>query len=286
MPIYDQSYQHWNGHFRQPRWSSWWVIASMEFCLLLQRKFVRLVVWVPPLLYFLVHGVQIYVANRIPEARVFWRIDPAFFKQFLLRGPALPGLFICLIAIFSGAGLIANDLRYNALQLYLSKPISWWDYLLGKITVMLMWLGLITVVPGLLLLSEHLLLADSIIFLKKNYGLLLTIPLFSLLIILPTSLLILALSSLTTNSRYAAVGFAALLVGTPVLAEVLSFVTRKEAFHLLSIWANYDLLGSYLFGLSPPYSYPWYLALLICLGIMGSSLWVLQKRIRAVQIVQ
>ena len=149
-----------------------------------------------------------------------------------------------------------------------------------------MWLGLITVVPGLLLLSEHLLLADSIIFLKKNYGLLLAIPLFSLLIILPTSLLILALSSLTTNSRYAAVGFAALLVGTPVLSEVLSFVTRKEAFHLLSIWANYDLLGSYLFDLSPPYSYPWYLALLICLGIMVSSLWVLQKRIRAVQIVQ
>ena len=131
MPVYEQKYQRWQGHFRRTSWSNWWTIAWMEFQLLLQRKFVRLIVSIPPLLYFLVHSVQIYVANRIPQAGIVWRIDASFFKNFLLRNSALPGLFICLIAIFSGTRLIANDLRHNTLPFYLSKPIGCWDYLIG-----------------------------------------------------------------------------------------------------------------------------------------------------------
>ncbi len=286
MPVYEQKYQRWQGHFRRTSWSNWWTIAWMEFQLLLQRKFVRLIVSIPPLLYFLVHSVQIYVANRIPQAGIVWRIDASFFKNFLLRNSALPGLFICLIGIFSGTRLIANDLRHNTLPFYLSKPIGCWDYLIGKVLVMLMWLGLITILPSLLLLCEHLLLSNSVLFLKKNYGLLFAIPLFSILIILPISLLTLALSSLTTNSRYASIGFASIVIGTPILAEILSKITRKDSFLMLSIWANFDLLGQHLFGLNVDYSYPWYMALLICFGLISISLWVLQKRIRAVQVIQ
>ena len=106
------------------------------------------------------------------------------------------------------------------------------------------------------------------------------------MIILPISLLTLALSSLTTNSRYASIGFASIVIGTPILAEILSKITRKDSFLMLSIWANFDLLGQHLFGLNVDYSYPWYMALLICFGLISISLWVLQNRIRAVQVIQ
>ena len=286
MPIYEQIYKKWEGKLYRTSWSIWWTIARMEFRILLQRKFVRLIVLIPPLLYFVVHSVQIYATNRIPQAGIVWRIDASFFKNFLLRNAAVPGLFICLIGIFSGSGLIANDLRYNTLPLYLSKPINWWDYLIGKIMVMLAWLGLITIIPSFLLLCEHLLLSDGISFLKSNSRLLSAIPLFSILIILPISLLNLALSSLTTNHRYAAIGFASIVIGTPVLAEIISHITRREAFRMLSIWANFDLLGHHLFGLSHDYKYPWYFALLICGSLMGGSLWILQNQIRAIKSIQ
>jgi len=286
VPIYDQTYKKWEGNLYRASWSTWWTIARMEFRVLLQRKFIRLIVSIPPLLYFLVHSVQIYAANRIPQAGIVWRIDASFFKNFLLRNAVLPGLFICLVGIFSGSSLIANDLRYNTLSLYLSKPINWWDYLIGKIMVMLAWLGLITIIPSFLLLCEHLLLSDGISFLKNNSRLLYAIPLFSMLIILPVSLLNLALSSLTTNHRYASIGFASIVIGTPVLAEIIAQITRHEAFRMLSIWSNFDLLGHHLFGLNHNYKYPWYIALLICGGLVVGSLWILQNQIRAVKSIQ
>ncbi len=40
--------------------------------------------------------------------------------------------FLFLITLFVGSGAIASDLRANALQVYLSRPITKGDYLLGK----------------------------------------------------------------------------------------------------------------------------------------------------------
>ena len=79
-------------------------------------------------------------------------------------------MLIALIAIFGGSGLIATDLKNNALSLYLSKPLSWIDYLIGKFAVIGILLGSLTVVPGLLLFLEQALLADGS-FLKENYWL-------------------------------------------------------------------------------------------------------------------
>ena len=112
MPIHDQSYRHWKGQLKPYTYTRWWVITKAELKLLSQRKFVRLIVAIPPVIYFLVHGVLIYVVNQIPHAKFSWLVDARFFNQFLLRIEPVPsGLFIGLIGIFGGAGLIANDLK-------------------------------------------------------------------------------------------------------------------------------------------------------------------------------
>ena len=188
-----------------------------------------------------------------------FEVNPEFFQRFLFRSPnsgPLSALLIALIAIFGGSGLIATDLKNNALSLYLSKPISWIDYLIGKFAVIGILLGCLMLVPGLLLFLEHLLLTDTD-FLQENYWIPLSIITYSVVITLSAGLLMLLFSSLTSNPRYATIGFCAVWFGLPVIYEVLRVITRTSRMASISIWANYDILGSALFNASHSHVVHW-----------------------------
>ena len=51
------------------------------------------------------------------------------------------------ITVYVGSGLIANDRRANALQIYLSKPLTRTEYVLGKLAVLMTFLLLVTWIP-------------------------------------------------------------------------------------------------------------------------------------------
>ena len=224
----------------------------------------------------------------MPGADFPFDIDNEFFQNFLFRNPGTgpPSSFlIALIAIFGGSGLIATDLKNNALSLYLSKPISWVDYLIGKFAVIGILIGCLTLVPGLLLFLEHVLLTDTP-FLKENYWIPLSIVAYSVLITLSSSLLMLLFSSLTSNPRYAIIGFCAVWFGSPVIYEILKAITRTSKMALVSIWANYDILGTLLFAGSHDYAVHWAWALLVQIILITLCLLVLHRRIRAVEIVK
>lgn len=286
MPIHTQNYRHWEGTLKTHSHMRWWIIAKAELKLLAQRKFVRLIVAIPPLIYIFVHAILIYIVNQVPGVEFSFRVDSDFFQKFLFRITPIPSTFlVALIAIFGGSGLIANDLKNKALSLYLSKPISWIDYLIGKFAVIGILLGCLTLIPGLLLFLEHLLLTGTS-FLKENYWIPFSIIAYSVIIIFSTSLLILLFSSLTTNSRYATIGFCAVWFGSPVIYEVLRTITRTSKMALVSIWANYDILGTIMFGGSQDYSVHWIWAFLTLFALIAICLFVLRRRIRAVEIVK
>lgn len=286
MPIHTQDYRHWHGTLKPRNYTRWWVITKAELKLLAQRKIIRLIVAIPPLIYVFVHATLIYLINQVPQATLWFNIDPEFFQNFLFRVLPIPTTsLIALIAIFGGSGLIANDLKNNSLSLYLSKPISWVDYLLGKFAVVGILLACLTLIPGLLLFLEHLLLTDTSFF-KENYWLPLSIIAYSGIIILSTSLLMLLFSSLTSNPRYATIGFCAVWFGIPVIYEVLKEITRTSKVAVVSLWANYDLLGTVLFGNPPNYAVHWFWALLTLVALVVLCLFVLRYRIRAVEIVK
>ena len=287
MPIHDLSYRHWDGHLKPYTSLRWWVITKAGLKHLAQRKFVRLIVAIPPAIYILAHGVWIYAADRIPQVRISWPIDSRFFKDFILRIEPIPsGLLIGLLCVFGGASLIADDLKHNALQLYFSKPITWVDYLLGKLGVMVILLSSMTLLPAMILFIEHLLLVEDLTFIRENYWIIGSIFLYSLVVIIPSSLLIVTLSSLTSNTRYAAIGLGAILIGTPLVYQIIRQTTHSSEMAMISIWANYDILGSKLFGLRPGYASHWFWSLLTLVGMISLCLWVLRYRIKAVQIVK
>ena len=286
MPIHTQDYRHWEGTLNPRPYTRWWIITKAELKLLAQRKIVRLIVAIPPAIYILAHAILIYILNQVPGAEFSFDIDNEFFQKFLFRIIPVPSSFlIALLAIFGGSGLIATDLKNNALSLYLSKPISWIDYLIGKFAAIGILLGCLTLVPGLLLFLEHVLLTDTA-FLKENYWIPLSIIVYSVIIMISSSLLMLLFSSLTSNPRYAIIGFCAVWFGSPVIYEILKAITRTSKMALVSLWAHYDILGTVLFAGSHDYAVHWGWALLVQIALIAICLFVLHRRIRAVEIVK
>lgn len=287
MPIHTQDYRHWEGTFIRSNYRRWWVIAKAELKLLTKRKIVRLIVAIPPIVYVLTYGILIYVNNILTDRlSSFIVIDSGFFQKFLFSITPFPTAFlIALVVIFGGSGLISNDLKHNTLSLYLSKPISWMDYLIGKFIVIGVLLVCMTLIPGLLLFLEHVLLTDTP-FLKENYWVPFSIILYSAIIIVTTSLLMLLFSSLTKNFRYSIIGFCSVWFGLPVIHAILSEILSSSKVALVSIWANLDRLGMALFGMESGYDIHWFWTIIILLALSSFCIFVLRQRIRAVEIVK
>ena len=123
-----------------------WPITREALRLILaKRAFIGLLVaaWIP----FVVRVVQIYVVTRFPEAGRVLPVDGRLFGEFLNQQIG----FTLLLSIFGGAGLIANDLRTGAILVYLSRPLTRRDYVLGKLGVLLALNLSVTLLPGLVL---------------------------------------------------------------------------------------------------------------------------------------
>jgi len=274
MPIHDQGYRHWEGTLKSHTFR-WWVIAREELRIILRRKLFLLFIMAPAIIHFLGRGVYVYLVNVV-NIRGLAQVNAKFFHDFL----SMQTFFILLICVFGGSGLIAKDLKNNALQMYFSKPLKRVDYLVGKLVTIMILLTFVTLILAILLFLETLLLSKTAEFISQYYWVLGSIFLYSLVLTLPTGLLILTLSSLTKNNRYAAISFAAIVIFTPMVFEVLKNIFRTSKIAPISFWANLLLLGNKLFGLTPAYSSHWGWSMLIFLGIIGFCLWTLNRRVK------
>ena len=119
---------------------------------------------------------QIYFTANFPQVAMFAPTAETF-RDFLKA----QDFFVFVMTVYIGAGLIANDRRANALQIYLSKPLLRSEYIAGKAAVLFFFLMLITWVPGILLLIVQVMFAGNFDFLKKNLFLFPAITVASLL---------------------------------------------------------------------------------------------------------
>jgi len=279
MPIYDLSYRQWSGV-----WTSypyrWWVITRQGINIL-GRKRRFLVLMILSALPFLVRCVMLYlstVLGRIP----LLTINAKFFEDFLSQQM----FFVFIIAIYAGAGLIANDLKANALQIYFSKPITRRDYVMGKLGVLFFFLALPTLVPGMLLFFLAVLFKSDASFLEQNYWVPASVLGYSLLIIATYSVVMLAVSSLSKSSRFAGIVFAALFFFSRIFYQILSVVLRSTRVAWVSLGNNLTQIGDYLFQVSPQYQSPLWLSAMVLGLLMLGSVWLLHHRVQAVEVVK
>ena len=105
-----------------------------------------------------------YGAARLPQAASLLGPSAQVFRDFLDS----QHFFVFLIAVYVGSGLIAQDRKANALQIYLSKPLTRLDYIAGKMTILVTFLLLVTWVPAMLLLLGQILIAGNLDFAKPT----------------------------------------------------------------------------------------------------------------------
>src|SRR6266849_1232919 len=133
--------------------------------------------------------------------RTFLAPSAEMFRQFLEQQE----IFVFFVTVYVGAGLIANDRRANALQIYLSKPLTRAEYVFGKLAILMTFLLLITWLPAIVLLIVQIAFAGNFTFFRTNAFLFPAITVFSVLEVTVISVVILALSSLSNSARYVAI---------------------------------------------------------------------------------
>ena len=279
MPIHDQGYRRYGGD-RVPNGRAWLVIAAAGIrTFITRRAFLGLLLlsWIQ----FFGRVGQIYLSANLPQVPALVAVTAETFREFL----EAQGLFVFLITVYVGSGLIANDRRANALQIYLSKPLGRAEYVAGKFAVLMTFLLLVTWVPGLLLLIIQALFAGNFTFLVDNVYLFPAITLVSFIESATAAASMLALSSLSNSSRYVGILYTALLFFSQALFNVLRFVTGGSTIAWVSFQANLDQVGRAIFRQPLQYETPWLVSLLIVAGVIGVSGLVLERRVRGVEIV-
>ena len=277
MPIHDQGYRRYGGG--KARGRGWTVIATAGIRTVLAKKSfigLMLMAWFP----FIVRAVQIYAAANVPQAS-FLKPTPETFRQFLDQQQ----IFVFFVTVYIGAGLIANDRRANALQIYLSKPLTRGEYIFGKLAVLMTFLLLVTWVPGIVLLIVQMAFAGNFTFLRENFYLFPAITLFSFIMVTMVAASMLALSSLSNSSRYVGILYAAVIFFTQAIYGVVYAVTRSTSMSWLSFSANLAQVGDIIFRLPPKYDTPWIVSLVAIIAVIVISGLVLERRVRGVEVI-
>lgn len=279
MPIHDQGYRRYGGA-RDAVGRAWQVILRAGVRSVLgQRRFMALLLlaWAP----FVVRAVQIYIASNFPQAAILAPRAETF-REFLDQ----QGIFVFFVTIYVGAGLIANDRRANALQLYLSKPLTRAEYVAGKLSILFLFLVFVTWAPAMGLLLVEVLFAGSFAFVRQHLFLLPAITLFSLLQVLLASMTMLALSSMSKSSRFVGIMYAGLMFFTSALFNAVRGITRQSSLAWLSPGAALEQIGDVIFRLPPRYDLPPPIAVLTVVVLIGLSAFVLERQVRGVEVVK
>jgi ABC-2 type transport system permease protein len=278
MPIHDQGYRRYGGTRARPG-RAWAVIATTGIrTRIRQRAFVGLLLlsWLP----FVVRTAQLYAAANLPQA-AFLAPTPEMFRQFLEQ----QGLFVFFLTVYGGAGLIAHDRRANALQIYLSKPVTRAEYVFGKLAILMTWLLLITWLPAILLLVVQIAFAGNMEFFLRNIYLFPAITLFAFLQMVTVSMAMLALSSLSSSSRYVGILYAALLFFSEALFGVLRLVAGDTRLSWISVPFDLNQVGDAVFRLPLRYDTPWPLSLAVLVLLVVASWFVLERRVRGIEVI-
>ena len=289
MSIREKGYYHWYGEFLERR-RPWWPIARLGIRMTFKRKFFKFAFsfsFLPAFVFL----AGIYLSERLQDFRGIIRKEavpikvlPGFFLQYLTADFLL--FMIVIILVFCAAGLVADDLRHNALQLYFARPLAKRDYFLGKAAVVFFFVLLLTLVPGLLLVVFKLIFSGSFGLLRDHPALPLAILVYSGLTALFFASYSLLLSSLSRNRRTASLLIFGVYFFSDMLHGILNGIFRSPYMGLISLKTNLKLAASSLFGVKPPLDVPRVYSFLILAAVVVLSVWVMNRKIREVTVIK
>jgi ABC-2 type transport system permease protein len=159
------------------------------------------------------------VENPFPFRSALWTLAYSYFFWFEM-------FCIMLLVLLTGPNLISRDLRFNALPLYLSRPLTRLDYFIGKLGVIGTLVAALAILPALAAYLLGVCFSLDLTVVRDTWRLLPAILLFGLLIVVSAGTLMLALSSLSRRSLYVGIAWAGLWLIGWTLATVLDGIQQ------------------------------------------------------------
>lgn len=147
MAVYKRTYRGYSGPLTNPMWR-FLVLQRYAFKSVFRSRFL-LIGYVGCFFGPLIAMCMLYLNQNasvlalVGQKPGFLKIDANWFLNFL----SVQGLLAGLLTAFVGPGLVAPDLANGALPLYLSRPFSRSEYILGKGMVLGSLIASITLLP-------------------------------------------------------------------------------------------------------------------------------------------
>lgn len=303
MAVYKRTYKNYAGRLTEQFWR-FTVLPRYSLRTAFESRILTAfytVCFIPHVLAFaLIYArnnetLMALAALNAPGLASLLNIDGQFFYYLF----AVETFLSFFVVTFIGPGLISPDVVNNAIPLYLSRPFSRKEYVLGKIAVLFTLTSLITWVPGLLLVGIQANFR-GLSWLWDNVRLPIGIVIGSVFWILTISLIALAVSAWTRSKPIAtavlfgvyfiATGFGQVANGilrlNPRWGDLMSLPVAMRI-----VW-NWLLLNESVFVVpqGPRRVYieglPSWSGLVAMLIFCAICLFLLTKKIRAVEVVR
>lgn len=304
MSVYEHTYKQYEGPLT-PEWSRFLVIPRHAYRDVFRSK-LFIAFFCACFVYPLVAAILIYLHHNVNALGVLkidvmqlLPINSSFFETFVI----VQGTFAFFLTMLVGPPLVSRDLSNNALPLYLCRPISRAEYVVGKMSVVLILLSCITWIPGLLLflLQSYL---EGAGWLGHNLRIAFGIFVGSVVWMLILALLSQAISAWVKWRMAASAALLGLFFIPSVFAEVINSLFLTKLGNLISlprvmgyIWSG--LFGSFSRGvetmtqhrggrfirrefMEPPLWTAWFMVALLC----GICLLLLIRKVRAYEVVK
>jgi ABC-type transport system involved in multi-copper enzyme maturation permease subunit len=216
------------------------------------------------------------LAQALRQIQMF-TVDESMFFDFIRMQSGL----VFLATILAGAGMICNDFRNNLMEIYFSKPMTWRDYVIGKImTLILVGLGF-TAIPAFLLVVVHNATAPSLDTLKATYGLPVAILGFSIALVGPCALGVLASSALSRSQRYASIALFMLLFGDLTIGRILPELLHQRNYAIIAFPLAVNRIGEMLFHQKHPlFDLSWGWSVLYITVVCAGALYITCRIVR------
>ncbi len=286
MAVYKRSYRGYSGAVT-PAWSRFLVLYRFARQSLFSSKF-QTGFFVLCFFYPLVCLLGIYANAHLSIFAFLGRqvgplltVNGSFFYVYMTIQTSLA----FLLTAFIGPGLVSPDLANGALTLYLCRPLSRTEYVLGKMSVLVITLSWITWIPGLVLYFAQAGVAGGS-WLTQNMPMAGGVLLGSFLWIIVLSLLSLALSAWVKWRMVAGALLLAIFFIGSGFGQAINGVLGTKQGYLLDIASLIATVEHSLFGDGAPQSLSVLEACVALLFFSGCCLALLMRRIKPNEVVQ
>jgi ABC-2 type transport system permease protein len=248
MAVYEQTYKPYKGKLT-PEWNRFLIIPRHTLRGVFNSKLFTafyVICFIP----LLVEAVMIYLHHNVTalaimnlNARQLIPIDGSFFQFFV----NIQGGFAFFVALLVGPPLVSRDLRNNALPLYLCRPFTRTEYVMGKMSVLIILLSWITWVPQLLMFLFQSYL-EGFAWFRSNLWIASAIVIGGLVWILLLGLLSQTVSALLKWRIVASGAMLGLVFIPSVFAGIVNLIFQTRWANIISLFALMGNVTSGLFG--------------------------------------